>query len=145
MITRSSSSMLQVPTSALPLARSFLTNSVASSAAIALAIACTSPPNLAPRVRKFALTEMSTRSPSASAISARSATFNSSAICSRISAGNAAQPLAAMSARCSGWRIFIPDSARAALPNSTILRVRATCADNFVSISAALATGKSDK
>ena len=48
-----------------------------------------------------------------------------------------------MSARCKGWRIFTPDSARAALPNSTIRRVSATFAESVASIADFLAMGKS--
>ena len=135
--------MLHVPTCALPAERRVFTRVVASVAAIAFAIACTSPPNFAPNVRKLAFTEISTRSPSASAISERVMTFNSSAICSRISRGRPAHPLAAISARPRGWRIFIPDSARAARPNSTMRRVSATCPESTVSISRGSATGKS--
>ncbi|CAB5115325.1 unannotated protein [freshwater metagenome] len=110
----------------VPLLRKVRTSSVASCAPIALAISWTAPPNFVPRVLKFALIEISTKSPSASAISSSEITLSSSAICSRIATGNDAQPLAAMRARDSGWRILTPDSARAARPSSTILFVRET-------------------
>ena len=72
-------------------------------------------------------------------------TLSSSAICSRICSGKAAQPLAAINARPNGWRILIPDSAREARPSSTMRRVSATCAPSARSITDAAATGKSER
>ena len=86
---------------------------------------------------------ISTKSPSAPAMSSSCKTLSSSAICSFISGGSCAQPDAAINARWRGWRTFTPDSARAARPSSTIRRVCATCAESARSIAEFCAMGKS--
>ena len=127
---------------AVPVDRSPLTSAVASAAAINVATSCTALPYFAPRVLKFALTEISTRSPSACAISSSSRTLSSSEIWSFISAGRDDQPCAEMRARWRGWRILMADSARAARPSSTTRRVIAICSLSCRLMRAESATGK---
>ena len=92
-------------------------------------------PNRLPRLRKFGFTVTCTRA-SASDSDSSDTTLSSSAICVRACSDKSCHRSAATSARDSGCRILIPDSARAARPSSTSRRTRAICASRSSSISA---------
>ena len=83
-----------------------------------------------PILLKLALIEISTRSAPAALMSAICKIFSSSAISACICGGIASQPDAAIKARASGCLILTFDSARAARPNSTNRRDKATEVDS---------------